>query len=298
MDVYNPPTRKPSPPRPRRRVIMTATFSLAAALSLGAPPATADVLTVHPTGDCLLDAVLIQDAIDVAHPGDTVELAAGTFCLGGTTTRDVFVQTASGGFHLTQDLRADPTWNAGLWERGLEYDASGDLIAWDPSIDIWKPLTLRGAGELQTILSVPDGLEWRWTDAPGDSTVFGFTGSVIVNAPDVTIENLVFDSLLEPLWAFSPGFNIQNNLFQNTGYGLFLAPDGDLTYPNYPSLDEAVASSFRDNTCQDCYFGPGIVGSAIVIADNALEVTGTSGIALRTWHTPALDIGGSSQSGV
>jgi len=232
----------------------------------------------YPTGEPAFDAAILQATIDGAGPGDTLILKSTNeageptpWVLGRTTSEDFQVQTAEGPFWYYEDLRIpdNPPYSNPL-PPGVRYQ----------DINVHKPLTIRGetiGGSPSTVITVPP--ELRWSGVPGGrwGRIFtGVPGTFVINAMGVTIENLSFEYLVEPLWAFSPGFDINNNRFFRTAFH-WLSPDVSLTYPHYPSYDAPVISYYRNNEIVESLQGPHVVGSETEVTDNVFDLLPEAG---------------------
>ena len=233
------------------------------------------VLLVTPSGDPAVDAASIQAAIDGASPGDIVRLAAGVFYLGSNSTSDFAVTTATGSFQYVSQHQA---W----WLTGWP-------VPPHQSINIHKPVTVTGTtdanGERLTRIEYPNfqflGPPYGWA---------GSTASFVINAPHVTIENLVISGLDEPVKAFHPGFDIRNNVFTNVAFGDYLLPDVNLTYPDWPQTNRAIVSRYRNNHLIFVAQPPHVVGSEIIVSGNRIEYIpatqlrrGRTGINVLPW---------------
>jgi len=193
---------------------------------------------LYPTGDVIQDTVNIQSKIDVAAPGDTLILKAGTFVLGKAFLDEVVVKTDSGEFDFS------------IWSGNTLYQ----------NIDIKKALTIKGettvSGELLTKIKS-----------------FNWGGTFVINASSVVIKNLRFENFDYPIAAFSAGFDICDCEFFQSGY-IDLIQDLDFVYPNYPDTTVSVRSFFRNNKLIDCFTGLWIYGSEITISNNSFELFG------------------------
>jgi hypothetical protein len=234
--------------------------------------AAAETHNVYPTGEAALDAAVLQAAIDGADPGDILILKSTNeageptpWILGRTTSEDFQIQTAQGTFWYFEDLRTGAhQWFSNPLPPGV----------WYQEINVHKPLTIRGetvGGSPSTVITVPEELQW----VLNGTTFTGVPGAFVINAMGVTIENISFEYLVEPLWAFSPGFDIKNNRFFRTAFQ-WLSPDVGLTYPHYPSYDAPVISYYRNNEIVESLQGPHVDGSETEVTDNVLDLISAS----------------------
>lgn len=99
----------------------------------------------------------------------------------------------------------------------------------------------------------------------------GYNGSFLINAPYVTIQNLQFEKFVQPIWAYSPGFDIRNSRFVDCGPGHNLVPNIELTYPNWPDTDVAISSYYSDNVLVNNAQPPHVVGSEVVVSGNDFD---------------------------
>ena len=239
----------------------------------GTVSASGNTHYVYPLGDVKKDTKILQEAINNAVDGDTLFLKAGTFLLGKITNKDVTVYTAEGTFEHMADL---------ILRFSTNYSNTFPPGHWHQHININKQLTIKGEvnadGELLTKIAVPPDLYWTFDTRTG--LIFGFQGSIIINSPNVIIEELIIDNLVEPIWAYSPGFDIRNCIFNRCGFGIYLTPDANLTYAN-PS--NPIKSYFRNNELIQCYSGPWVQGSEVVVSKNFFDVTGRICICLESW---------------
>ena len=208
----------------------------------------------------LVDADNIQKAIDLALPGDTIVLKAGTFVFAKENIVDIGIATASGSFMLYEDFHTGPGWDS-FYATPIHYQ----------SINLNKEgLTLMGevdsSGQLLTKITTPLNI-----DDHGEDFWDGYNGSFIINARYVKISNLEVEKFTDPIFAFSPGFDISGNRFVNCGAGFFLIPDNELTYPNWPKTNSAIQSYFRNNKIFNTAQAPHMVGSEIVVQNNYFE---------------------------
>jgi len=256
-----------------------------------AATAAATTHTVYPTGEAAFDAAILQAAIDDADQGDILILkstnTAGEptpWILGRTTSEDFQVHTAQGSFWYFEDLRIPANeWFSNPLPPGV----------WYQEINVHKPLVIRGetfGGSPSTVVTVPEELQW----VLHERTFTGVPGTFVINAMGVTIENISFEYLVEPLWAFSPGFDIKNNRFFRTAFQ-WLSPDVGLTYPQYPSYDAPVISYYRNNEILESLQGPHVDGSETEVTDNVLDLIRASyydwvGIPVWGWASRPRDL--------
>ena len=232
----------------------------------------------------LVDADNIQLAIDLAMPGDTLILKAGTFVFARESVPDFDIQTASGSFRFYEDW-LDP-WSAGLLASPIHQ-----------SININKEgLTLTGEtgadGEPLTFITSPLDLY----EADLDYWA-GYNGVFVINANHVSLANLQIEQFVMPVMAFGAGFDIHNNRFIDCGFPIILNPDNWLTYPNWPNTNGAIKSYFRNNRLINNAQAPFVTGSEIVVEDNYMEFY-LLGLLVSGWGEPFPNNRGLAQNNI
>lgn len=221
-----------------------------------------------------VDADRLQEAIDLASAGQTIVVGAGTWVFNNLAVVDYDINTARESFkHYSE-------WLSPFWEAAFATpDHHQDINIDKPGLRITGETTTGPAGErvpatiITTPLEIDDHGEDRWD---------GYNGSFLVNAPYVTFENLRIEKFVHPIWAFSPGFDIKHNWFVDCGFGHYLTPNVELTYPNWPDTSVAIRSYYRYNTLLGNGQAPHLVGSEVVVSHNYFHYT-NFGMVIFPW---------------
>lgn len=245
--------------------------------------------TVHevlPSGDTTgqTDADNIQATIDAAGPGDTVLLKAGEFYfgkIGSIAEMDFQINTANQPFNLSDETAIDG-WFYSIPEeqlyQSLNLHVNGIIVRGETAPgDISDRLPDGTIAEkpLTTLIALPK--------AAATFPFSGHSGSIVINAMNITLADLRLNGFQIPVQAFSPGFDIRNIRFDECGQMTKISPDGGLTYQD-PS--NPVKSLFRNNVYTSCIQAPHFIGSEMVVSNNRFEFNSILGIFVgNTWHT-------------
>jgi hypothetical protein len=211
----------------------------------------------------LVDADRLQAAIDLASEGDTIVVTAGTWVFAKLAAVDFDINTAQETFKHYEDWLL-PTWDFAFATPDHHQDINIDKSG----LTITGETTTGPAGERVPTAIITTPLE---IDDHGIDFWDGYNGSFLINAPHVTLKNLRIEKFVHPIWAYSPGFDIKHNHFVDCGFGHYLNPNVELTYPNWPDTSVAVRSYFRHNVLLNNGQPPHVVGSEVVVADNHFD---------------------------
>jgi hypothetical protein len=254
-----------------RSLIVTILAVLSVELCLLTSPLLGATHTVSPTGDVTQDSNNIQKVIDMASPGDTIVLGAGTFVLGEYSEEDeALVSTNRGAFRyfadvFTWDVRS-PEINPLYWQ----YGGGPDTPPYPKVIVIDKPLIIEGANPPgSTTITTAN----TWLAYPMSTTLFGDANSFLVASPGVTIRNLRFFNMLYAVRVISAGSVIEDSIFDTCGhYSLVYFMDDYSAYPNFPSHRNPVKSYLRHNTWLNAIQAIHMYGSEIEATDNFFQI--------------------------
>jgi hypothetical protein len=222
----------------------------------------------------LVDADRLQTAINSAAEGETVVVMAGTWVFDSPHESDFDIHTATESFKHYGDFLL-PLWDwvfaTPVHHQDINIETVGVTITGETAMGPYGERILLTT--ITTSLNIDDNdVDW-WS---------GYNGSFLINAPYVTLENLRVEKFVQPVWAYSPGFDIKQNEFINCGMGHYLAPNVELTYPNWPDTSVAIRSLYRRNTLINNAQPPHIVGSEVTVRDNYFNYRGY-GLAIFPW---------------
>jgi hypothetical protein len=248
----------------------------------GSPAQAQDpIICLRPRNDPVWDGDNIQWSIDNVRERGTLLLGAGTFRVGRTgAAEDFAVTTARGEFRFIAEFYSG-------FFGGFFADEAAIL---DQHVNVHKPVTIRGATgpgsiakpdgkmlpDLLTTIAVPEGLEWQnvHPQAPVRELYSGYGGSFVLNATDIAIDGIRFESFNVALFSFFPRFDISRCEFRRCAFPAYLLPDGD----------EVGASAFHDGLVTGFVVGLHIVGSDVTVADTHFSAADSfSAIANLPW---------------
>lgn len=274
-------------------------------VSCSSGAASGSIIEVYPTGDPLRDGDAIQAAIDAAKDGDTILLKARNeageptpFVVGkseaaGDVVEDFKVKVANGEFLYYENFCK----KAG-WLLGTRVETWMNYYNRTQCININRSLTLRGEGAgTDQNYTLPDGKAFHTPPTkikarPGDLKADGI---IVINAPGVTIENLTFEGgdvhavTRAIAYAFSPGFNINNCLFDRCWEIGYFSLDANLVYRD---AYKPVRSHIRDNVLMGAVTVAHFVGGGITFQNNLCDLSDKNpeearqgyGLIMLTWQ--------------